>query len=146
VNGPEVDFHSGVAAPVHFACRLLRKAWRQGVAVLVLAPSDTLAMLDRELWTFEAQEFVPHRQVRPGQAVDAALRRTPIWLCAGQPPSPCPKVLVNLDGEPPEGGEAFERIIEIVSVEGEERRRARSRWRTYESRGWTLRHHPQAAA
>jgi DNA polymerase-3 subunit chi len=54
-------------------------------------------------------------------------------------------VLVNLDGEPPEGGEAFERIIEIVSVEGEERRRARSRWRTYESRGWTLRHHPQAA-
>ena len=141
---PQVDFHSGVDTPVHFACRLLRKAWRQGVEVLVTAPSATLATLDRELWTFEAQEFVPHLRVRPGQAVDAALRRTPIWLCDGEPPSPCPKVLVNLGAELPEGGAPFERIIEIVPSDGEERERARVRWRAYESRGWALRHHPQA--
>lgn len=142
----QVDFHSGVDAPVHFACRLLRKAWRQGVAVLVTAPSATLAALDRELWTFEAQEFVPHLLVRPGQQVDAALCRTPIWLCEGEPPRPGPKVLVNLGAEPPEDGEAFERIIEIVPNEGEERLLARARWRAYEARGWTIRHHPQAAS
>jgi DNA polymerase-3 subunit chi len=142
----QVDFHSGVDAPVHFACRLLRKAWRQGVAVLVTAPSDTLATLDRELWTFEAQEFVPHLRVRPGQPVDAALRRTPIWLCEGEPPSPGPAVLVNLGADMPEGAAPFERIIEIVPAEGEERQRARARWRAYEARGWTIRHHPQAAA
>jgi DNA polymerase-3 subunit chi len=142
----EVDFHSGVGAPVHFACRLLRKACRQGVAVLVTAPSATLGALDRELWTFEAQEFVPHLRVRPGQALDATLRRTPIWLCEGEPPHPAPKVLVNLGAELPEGGEAFDRIIEIVPVEGEERQRARARWRAYEARGWTIRHHPQAGA
>ena len=142
----QVDFHSGVDAPVRFACRLLRKAWRQGVAVLVIAPSNTLAALDRELWTFEAQEFVPHLRVQPGRGVDAVLRRTPIWLCEGEPPRPCPRVLVNLGGDPPEVGEPFERIIEIVPVEGEERQRARARWRAYESRGWTIRHHPQAAA
>lgn len=142
---PQVDFHSGVDAPVFFACRLLRKAWRQGVAVLVTAPSTTLNALDRELWTFEAQEFVPHLRVQPGQPVDAALRRTPIWLCEGVPPSPCPKVLVNLGAEPPEGGEAFERIIEIVPNEAEDRQLARARWRAYEARGWTIRHHPQTA-
>ena len=141
---PQVEFHSGVAAPVQFACRLLRKAWRQGVAVLVAAPSTTLTALDRELWTFEAQEFVPHLRVRPGQAVDAALSRTPIWLCEGEPPHPCPKVLVNLGAALPGGGESFDRIIEIVSSESEERQRARARWRDYEARGWTLRHHPQA--
>jgi DNA polymerase-3 subunit chi len=141
----QVDFHSGVDMPVHFACRLLRKAWRQGVKVLVAAPPATLAALDRELWTFEAQEFVPHLRLRPGQVLDAALGRTPIWLCEGKPPSPAPKVLVNLGADLPEGGESFERIIEIVSSEGGERQRARARWRAYEALGWSLRHHPQAS-
>jgi DNA polymerase-3 subunit chi len=141
---PQVDFHSGVTAPVPFACRLLRKAWRQGVAVLVAAPPDTLDALDRELWTFEAQEFVPHLRVRPGQTVDAALQRTPIWLCHGELPKPCPKVVVNLGADLPDGGEPFDRIIEIVPIDGEERQRARARWRAYEASGWTIRHHPQA--
>ena len=142
----QVDFHSGVAEPVHYACRLLRKAWRQGVTVLVSAPSATLTALDRELWTFEAQEFVPHLRVRPGQGLDAAMRRTPIWLCEGDPPRPCPKVLVNLGNDLPEDGEPFERVIEIVPADGEQRRQARARWRAYEARGWTIRHHPQTPA
>ena len=143
---PQVEFHTGVATPVHFACRLLRKAWRQGVAVAVTGPPQTLQALDRELWTFEAQEFVPHLRVRPGQALDAALRRTPIWLCEGMPPRPHPAVLVNLGGQPPDGGEPFARIIEIVPVADDDARRsARARWRAYEARGWAIRHHAPAA-
>ena len=142
---PQVEFHSGVAAPVQFACRLLRKAYRQGVDVVVSAPAPTLLALDRELWTFEAQEFVPHLRVKPGQPLDAALRRTPIWLCEDAPPSPSPKVLVNLGAEPPDGGASFDRIIEIVSAADEERQRARMRWRAYEARGWAIKHHAAAA-
>jgi len=142
---PQVEFHSGVAAPLHFACRLLRKAYRQGAKVVVTAPASTLQALDRELWTFEPQEFVPHLRLKPGQLLDAALRLTPIWLCEDAPPNPCPKVLVNLGAEPPGGGESFERIIEIVSTEGEDRQRARTRWRAYEARGWAIKHHAQAA-
>ena len=141
---PQVEFHTGVATPVHFACRLLRKAYRQQVAVLVSAPPDTLGALDRELWTFEAQEFVPHLRVRPGQALDAALRRTPIWLCEGMPPRPHPAVLVNLGGQPPDGGEPFARIIEIVSPQPDGKREARARWRDYEARSWPIKHHAQA--
>ena len=63
---PQVEFHSGVAQPLNFACRLLRKACRQRVPVLVSAPAPTLDALDRELWTFEALEFLPHRRWREG--------------------------------------------------------------------------------
>jgi DNA polymerase-3 subunit chi len=142
---PQVEFHSGVAAPLHFACRLLRKAYRHGVGVVVTAPAQTLQALDRELWTFEAQEFVPHLCLKPGQPLDAALQRTPIWLCEDTPPSPCPKVLVNLGAEAPGGGEPFERIIEIISTEDDARRRARTRWRAYEARGWAIKHHTSTA-
>jgi DNA polymerase-3 subunit chi len=140
----QVDFHSGVSAPVHFACRLLRKAWRQGARLLVGGPASMLEALDRELWTFEAHEFVPHRRVQPGQGLDAALRRTPIWLCEGAAPQPAPKIWVNLGADLPGAAEAFERIIEVVPTEAEARRRARERWRSYEARGWVIRHHPQA--
>jgi DNA polymerase-3 subunit chi len=142
---PQVEFHTGVEAPLHFACRLLRKAYRQGVTVVVTAPAPSLQALDRELWAFEAQEFVPHLRLKPGQPIDAALRRTPIWLCENTPPSPCPQVLVNLGAEPPEGGEPFERIIEIVAAQDDERQRARTRWRAYEARGWPIKHHAAAA-
>ena len=49
----EVEFHTGVADPLGFACRLLRKAYRRGARVLVTAPPERLAQLDRLLWTFD---------------------------------------------------------------------------------------------
>jgi len=142
---PQVEFHSGVAAPAHFACRLLRKACRHGVAVAVAAPAQALAALDRELWTFEAQEFVPHLLVRVGQGVDDALRRTPVWLCEAGVPEPGPAVLLNLGASPPPDAARFERIIEIVSREPEQREQARQRWRDYQAQGWDIRHHAAAA-
>ena len=74
----EVEFHTGVADAVSFTCRLLRKAYRAGARVLVTAPADMLAELDRALWTFEPHEFVPH--VRMPGAAEALASRTPIWL------------------------------------------------------------------
>ena len=142
---PQVEFHSGVEAPLHFACRLLRKAWRQGVAVVVAAPAPTLQALDRELWTFEAQEFVPHLRVRPGQALDAALRRTPIWLCEADAPSPGPEVLLNLGADLGDAVQRYSRIIEVVPEDAQLRQRARARWRDYEARGWPIKHHAKPA-
>ena len=142
----KVDFHSGVDDPLTFACRLLRKAYGAGATVVVTAPSSTLQELDRALWTFDAHGFVPHLRVRPGQQTDAALRRTPIWLCEGAAPEPCPKVLVNLGAEAPLRMEPFERIIEIVPTDEPERQRARARWRDYEARGLTISHHLQSAS
>jgi DNA polymerase-3 subunit chi len=142
-----VEFHTGVAEPVAFACRLLRKAYRAGARVWVTAPAERLAALDAALWTFEAQEFLPHVRV-PGPAAGLA-PRTPIWLSTAAAPEaaapPAPPVLVNLGAAPPADAEAFERVIEIVSDDAQERAEGRQRWRHYE--GWGVKPvHHQAAA
>lgn len=140
-----VDFHTGVGDSLHFACRLLRKAYRQGVSVLVAAPATTLDALDRELWTFEAQEFVPHLRLRSGQNA-ARQRRTPIWLAEGDAAQPCPAVLVNLDAPIQADLAPFTRVVEIVSTQDDSVRAGRSRWREYEARGLAIQHHKAATA
>jgi DNA polymerase-3 subunit chi len=147
---PQVEFHSGLAEPLRYACRLLRKAWRQGVRVAVTAPGPVLQALDRELWTFEAHEFVPHKRIGgvhgDETAEDVVRRLTPIWLCDGDVPAGGPKILVNLGATAPADAERFERIIELVSQEAQERRDARARWRDYEARGWPIQHHDRSVA
>jgi DNA polymerase-3 subunit chi len=140
-----VEFHTGVADPLAFACRLLRKAYRRGARVAVTAPPARLAALDEQLWTFEAQDFVPHLRWSSARAAQAA--RTPIWLIDGTPPPGSPPVLVNLGAEPLPASAAvgaFERIIEIVADGDEDRRSGRARWRHYEAQGLPITHHRAA--
>lgn len=138
----EVEFHTGVADPVGFACRLLRKAMRQGVRVQVTAPAEVLADLDLSLWTVEERDFVPHGRV-PGMA-SAVAARTPIWLATAVQTRDAPRVLVNLGAEmPPQA--AVDRVIEIVSAEPDEAARGRDRWRDYKALGLPLKHHPAMA-
>lgn len=136
-----VEFHTGVADPVHFACRLLRKAYRSGARVLVTAPAADLAALDEALWTFEAQEFVPHVRL-PGPAA-ALAPRTPVWLAAAVPEG-APPLLVNLGADAPGDAETFARIIEIVGTDPAQRQAGRARWRHYEAWGVKPVHHGAA--
>lgn len=144
----EVEFHTGVADPVGFACRLLRKAVRRGVRVRVIAPSDTLGALDRTLWTFDEREFLPHVRVPGASAATAA--RTPIWLvphlqaAAGdaQPPA----LVLNLGADAPEELSGLDRLIEVVSADPDEAARGRARWREYKARGLGITHHSAPAA
>lgn len=134
----EVEFHTGIADPVLYACRLLRKAYRGGVPVLVTAPESTLAALDRALWTFDERDFVPH--VRQPGAAPAVAARTPIWLApqAGLPGAPA--VRVNLGADAPAELAGVGRLIEIVSEEPGEAERGRGRWREYRARGLAIAH------
>lgn len=143
---PQVEFHTGVADPVHFACRLLRKAYRQRSTLAVRAPAPTLAALDRALWVFEPQDFVPHLLLHAGGTDAAALRRTPIWLVEGAVPDPGPAVLVNLGAEIGAADGRFARLIEIVGTDADAVRAARQRWRRCEQLGWPIRHHPAGGA
>lgn len=137
-----VEFHTGVDDPVHFTCRLLRKAVQAGASVLVTAPASALAALDERLWTFEAQSFVPHVRV-PG--VSAALAsRTLVWLAAGPLDGDAPRLLVNLGAEPPADADAFDRVIEIVGTDSTDRLAGRAHWRHYETWGVKPLHHGSA--
>jgi DNA polymerase III subunit chi len=139
----EVEFHTGVADRVAFACRLLRKACRQGARVLVTAPPEVLATLDRELWAFEEREFVPHVRVPGASAAVAA--RTPVWLAPQAGLRDAPRVVVNLGADAPPDLGAVDRLIEVVSAEPEDAARGRERWRRYKQDGLAIKHHATVA-
>jgi len=131
-----VDFHFNVEHRLQYACRVVRRARAADCRVLLYSrDADRLARLDTALWTFSALDFVPH------VAVDSPLAaRTPVLLSAsldGAVPS-CP-VLVNLDDDvPPELSSLdgrFDRLIEIVSRDDDDRRCARERFRVYRDAG-----------
>jgi DNA polymerase-3 subunit chi len=142
----EVAFHTGVDDPLGYACRLLRKAYRQGAQVVVTGAPAQLQRLDQALWVFEPQEFVPHARLRAGEAAAERLaQRTPIWLAEpGAEPPPAP-VLVNLGTDWLRDELPFERIIEIVATDDESVGAARRRWKRCEAAGWPVTHHPQGA-
>jgi DNA polymerase III subunit chi len=136
----EVEFHTGIADPADFACRLLRKAYRRGVRVLVTAPAPRLAQLDRLLWTFDERDFVPHVRVPAADAAMAA--RTPIWLAEPPAPAGAPGILVNLGAGAPQQLDGLERLIEVVGTDPAEVQGGRERWRAYKAAGLEVVHHP----
>ncbi len=130
----EVQFHVNVPDPVHYACRLLRKALRQGARLAVTGSAATLAELDRALWVFEADEFLPHIQLRDDKPT-ATQSRAPVWLVEDARHGAAMPVLINMGAPLTAGFEAYPRVIEIVSNDEEERAAGRQRWRDYVARG-----------
>lgn len=143
----EVKFHFNVPDRTEYACRLLRKATRQGATLVVTGPTPVLVGLDRALWTFDPLEFLPHVMLRAGQAVPERLRGTKVWLTENPGASGHADVLVNVGVdavEAPEGFECFARVIEIVSSAPAERVAARQRWKHYAARGYAIEGHEVA--
>jgi DNA polymerase III subunit chi len=135
----EIQFHFNVPDRLLYVCRLLRKALRSGArGVAVSGGTATLTTLDRTLWTFDPQEFIPHLLLKRGDAVAPRLARTPIWLVEDVGQGMHHPVLVHLGEEPAPGFESFTRLIEVVSTDPDEREAARRRWKHYAGRGYAL--------
>ena len=138
----EVSFHTGVPDLYGYACRVVRKAVRQGGVVIVSAPAETLRRFDQALWAFEPLEFIAHAMVREGQPIEARFAHTPVWLVPprANPPS-SDGILVNLGPDIVSGFERYQRVIEIVGTEPEHTEAARRRWRHYKESGHAVKHH-----
>jgi DNA polymerase III subunit chi len=138
----EVAFHFNVPERQAYVCRLLRKAVNAKAKVLVLASEPNLLDLDRALWTFAPTEFVPHCLA---DAAPNMLAASPVVL------SPTLNhraldgwhrhVLLNLSVDVPEGFDAFQRVIEVVSQDSTDRAQARQRWKHYVQIGHTPTRH-----
>jgi DNA polymerase III subunit chi len=138
----EVAFHFNAADKVGYACRLLRKVWGRGRRVVVVGDPDSIGALDDALWTFSAADFLPHCVA--GAAPPRVLARSPLVLAPDTRSAPHHDVLVNLTHDVPDAFEGFDRLIEIVSTEEEDRMLARRRWMHYKHRGLPLVRHDLA--
>ena len=138
----EVAFHFNAPDKLGYACRLLRKAVGTGARVMVTGDSSILRELDIALWTFAPLEFLAHCN---GQATAATLAASPVVLAESVRTAPHQQVLVNLGGTVPEGFERFERLIEVVTGQEQDRLDARQRWKHYADRGYAIRKHDVAA-
>lgn len=131
----EIHFYFGVDHRLHYACRIVRKARGAGKSVLAYARSaDRLARFDNALWTFSALDFLPHVHADSPLAA-----RTPILLALEADATPARDVLLNLDdAAPPSFGTwfaNFERVVEIVSRNDDDRAHARVRFKAYRDAG-----------
>ena len=131
-----IDFHSNVPDRLGYVCRLVRKAYGAGQKIVVHATPDVLTRLDAQLWTFSALDFLPHCGLQSPHA-DV----TPIILAAELPAVPHHELLINLHSGMPAGFASFERLIEVVGNEPDDRAAARQRFREYRERGYPLTHH-----
>lgn len=137
----EVAFHFNAPDKISYACRLLRKACSTSAQVVVMGSQELVAALDAALWTFSPTAFIPHCMA---QADAALLNQTPVVLGQGVqlPPNlPHHQVLLNLGSELVEGFETFEKIIEVVTQDEQDRLLARKRWKHYADRGYPLVRH-----
>ncbi len=136
-----VEFHHGIGNKLAYACRLLRKAHRAGAQVAVTGDLASLQALDRELWTFDDQEFLPH-VLASGKPLPERLHATPIWLSPDAASAPGERsILVNVGREMPAGMDRFERLFDLVSSEPDDRQQGRQRWKAYAAQGWDVQPH-----
>jgi len=132
-----IDFYHGAQDKLQTSCRLIGEFHSQKRKVLVYAPTEALAaQIDRLLWCQPATGFTPHC------ALDAPLAaETPVVIGATLDDEAHHDVLVNLDGELPQGFSRFERLIEIVGKDEADRGPARERYKFYRDRGYPLQAH-----
>jgi DNA polymerase-3 subunit chi len=138
----EVAFHFNAPDKLGYACRLLRKAVANGAKVVVTGEPELLRELDVALWTFSPLDFVPH--CYGAATAPAVVEASAVVLADSARLAPHQQVLVNLGAAVPEGFERYERLIEVVTIEEDDRQQARQRWKHYADRGYAITRHDRA--
>lgn len=130
----QVFFYHGASDKLAAACALIQGAWKQRKPLLIYAPEKSQAdSVDRMLWARDPLSFVPHCRI------DSALAsETPILIAERLENRNFPsghERLMNLSNTLPPGYAQFQRLIEVVSQDDEERQAARRRVHHYKEQG-----------
>lgn len=130
-----IDFYRYAQDKLRYACRLAARAYDAQKRVVVYAPDrEVLQTFDKALWTFQATRFVPHCFAGSDLAAE-----TPVILATSGDALPHHEVLLNLADEWPPFFSSFERLLEIVGADEEDKERARGRYVFYHKRGYDIR-------
>jgi DNA polymerase III subunit chi len=137
-----IDFYFNAQDRLQVACRLAGKAAKQNQRLLIYAPeAETAARIDKMLWTWPATGFVPHCAVHAPLAAE-----TPVLIGSGEDaPEGC-ALLLNLGAGCPPHFERFERLLELVGAQEQEKNAGRERYRYYRERGYKIINHDLAQA
>jgi len=128
-------------ANARFACRMAEKAHDNGHRIyLHVADEARSEALDKLLWQFRQGSFVPHATTATLEADD---NLTPVVIGAGEPPPGFNDILINIGGDVGGFFSRFARHNEIIAPADVDS--ARSRYRFYKDRGYTLTTHKIAA-
>jgi DNA polymerase-3 subunit chi len=135
-----IDFYFNAQDKLTVACRLAGKALAQKKRLLIYAPEpETAQRVDRMLWTWPATGFVPHCL-----AHDPLAAQTPVLIASdAELPQSC-EIMLNLSPETPPHFERFDRLLEIVAQDEDERKAGRTRYRWYRDRGYPIGDHDLA--
>lgn len=112
--------------------RLMEKVHASGRRVVLrCAEPERLDQLDRLLWTYRSDSFLPH-----GSAADGHGPQQPIWLTTGMDRPNDASVLVIVDGAAAPDAASFERVLELFDGRDQSAvEAARERWRWAEGQG-----------
>ena len=137
-----IDFYFNAEDRLQVACRLAGKAMKQGGRMLIYAPDAELAArVDKLLWTWPQIGFVPHCAVHSPLAAE-----TPVLIGSGEEaPEGC-GLLLNLGAACPPHFARFERLLELVGAQEQEKSAGRERYRYYRERGYKITNHDLAQA
>ena len=132
-----IDFYTNAADKLATACRIVAKGYQLKTRIVVLCPDpETAQRIDRMLWTSPPTVFIPHCA-----PTDPLAPLTPVIVdYRGEEPVH-DQVLLNLKPEWPAHFGRFERLIEIVTGDEEDRAQARERYKFYRDRGYEIRAH-----
>lgn len=130
----QISFFHGARDRLQATAAWLARAGSDGRQVMMYVPAlDRSDQLDRLLWTQPATGFAPHCR-----AGDPLAAETPIILAPELNNPLHDDCLVNLSDEIPPGFSRFRQLIEIISIEDEDRLPGRERFRFYRERGYPL--------
>ncbi|MBA2350339.1 MAG: DNA polymerase III subunit chi [Pseudomonadota bacterium] len=137
----QIDFYTHAEDKLQTACTLAGKAMAIDLRVLMLTADTAMAArIDQLLWNYPATAFIPHcRFGDPLADVTPVIidHRADQMMANG----PHDDLLVNLCSDCPPIFSRFQRVIEIVGMDDDDRQLARERFRFYRDRGYEIRTH-----
>lgn len=118
--------------PLLLVCELAKRAFSAQQPSLILTRDFVQAeQVDELLWSFDEDAFLPHQLAGDDDDDNTAILIVPPGI-----ETPDRPLLINLRESCPDG--RYERVLEVVAADSNEREGSRLRWREYLQRGFEV--------
>ncbi|MBU6468319.1 MAG: DNA polymerase III subunit chi [Betaproteobacteria bacterium] len=129
-----IDFYTHVDNQLLVTQKLIEKAWQQKKTVWVRAANQSQAdAIDQGLWQISPTSVIPHCL-----SDDPLAKDVPIVIDANETTPWHYDCLVNLHPQHNEYFARFQRLLEVVSTDEQDKQHARLRFQHYRSRGFEI--------